>query len=208
MIGPGADIVGLSPDIQGSAWLTRVDGLSHAFSTPPITLVGVESGRQLDSLSDLQVFPAFLDQVSEVTIGIDDCSEQTLEAPFVLSAAGAVWSECLSTGEHEIRVKVSYDGLPESSLNVSFGWVGREEAITWVEHIEPIYQRYCAHTNCHVGAFEPHDYESFSEKIDNIILRTSRDVGESGRMPPVGEAPTETELLLFQWWRDDGTLLE
>ena len=119
------------------------------------------------------------------------------------------WADCLTPGLHELKVTVSYDnGLPDGELAVPFDWQARSEVVTWSESIEPIYVRYCARANCHVGGFEPNSYESWVEKIDNIIERTALPLGEPGRMPPSGASPTDTELLLIRWWREDGLLRE
>jgi hypothetical protein len=145
-----------------------------------------------------------------VILQIDECAPQALtEAPFIIVGGGAVWDDCLTPGPHELVIGVSYsEGLPAAELKVPFNWVGRSEVITWVGHVEPLYLRYCARANCHVNGFAPDTYETWVEKLDNIIERTALSEGEVSRMPPNGASPAETELLVLRWWREDGFLLE
>ena len=208
LVGPVQDIVAIAAGEQGSAWITRRDGLSHAFVAPPLALVGVKPGQDLEFMPDLEVFPTLPGEVVEVIIQVDDCSPRAMSrGPYVVLGGGAIWSDCLTPGAHELRVSVLYEGdLPEASLVVPFEWRARPDDITWDDHIEPIYARYCARANCHVGGFEPDSFETWSEKVDNLIVRISLPEGEPGQMPPSGASPSETEILLIRWWREDGLL--
>ncbi len=208
LVGPVSDVVAIAPSNQGGAWITRAGSLSHAFETPPVTLVGLEAGQALDSMPDLQVFPTLPDQVEQLRVQVDDCQPAAMDQePYLVGGGGALWSDCLSPGAHALRIEVDYrEPLPDTRLDVPFDWTARPETITWDEHVEPIYGRYCARSSCHVGGFKPDTYESWVEKIDNIITRTAIEAGQPGTMPPNGARPSEAELLLLRWWREDGLL--
>lgn len=209
VVGLVGDVLAVSSGPQGAAWLTRAESLSLVFDSPPVSLVGVSAGDALDFMPALEVFAAREADVEGVTLSVDDgCGAQTLlAAPYRLTGAGLLWSDCLTPGPHTIHVAVSYgDGEQTGSLVVPFEWNARPDTITWEANVEPIYTQYCARAGCHVGGFEPDDYEGWVEKVESVIERVELNDTEPGSMPPNGARPTATEILLIRWWLEDGLL--
>jgi len=203
---PATDVVGLHRGDQDSVWLTRKDTLSWAASEPAVGLAGLAPHDALTFMPDLTIYPTPAHDLASVSVRVDTCDAIELtEAPWSVIGGGAVWSDCLGPGEHTLKVTATFDGaasLPEGRLEVPFAWSARNEQITWHGHIQPmVYGRYCARSGCHVSGFAPDSYASWTEKIDEILYRT-----ESGQMPPNGTSPTDLELLLIRWWREDGFL--
>ena len=206
---PASDVVGMDVGDQGSVWLTRARELVHLSPSPTVGVVGIAPGETLDVFPDVSAHPSFPDQVSHVSITVDECPPVTFEqAPYVVTGGALVWRDCLAAGVHTLAVQVDYDGLESALASVGFGWVERAEQITWRGHIEPqIYMRSCARPGCHIDGFAPDGYDAWVEKIGPIIQRTDPATVQ-GRMPPNGARLTEAERLLIQWWRDDGFLVE
>ncbi len=206
---PASDVVGMAVGDQGSVWLTRRTELLQLSPTPVVGVVGLAPLATLDAFPELEVDPSFPDQVRQVSITVDDCAPVLFEAaPYVVTGGALVWRECLAAGEHLLHVEVDYDGLDGAVAEVPFGWIEREEVITWRGHVEPqIYARSCARPGCHIDGFAPDGYDAWVEKIDPIIQRTDPATVQ-GRMPPNGPRLTAAERLLIQWWRDDGFQVE
>lgn len=206
---PASDVAGVAVGDGGSAWLTRPRVLTQLSPAPTVGVVGMVRGDSLNAFPEVSAWPAFPDRVRQVSITVDDCAPVTFEqAPYVVAGGALVWSECLGAGAHELKVQVDYDGLESATAAVPFGWVEREEQITWEGHVRPeIYARSCARPGCHIDGFAPDSYDTWVEKIDEIVQRTDPATVQ-GRMPPNGPRLTEAERLLIQWWRDDGFRVE
>jgi hypothetical protein len=202
---PASDVVGLGVGDQGSAWLTRPGELVWASLRPTVGVSGLKPNDALTFLPPLELFPTPSAGVLGVSAQVDDCPAVEVMGPsYTIDIQPAAWDGCLGAGQHTLMVTARYEGGAQGVVEVPFAWEARDEVITWHGHIEPmVYGRHCARVGCHVGGFEPDDYEGWVERVDAILDRT--DPGTTvGRMPPNGARLTEVERLLIRWWREDG----